>query len=202
MHVFQKHGWVAVALGMVIGCGAVLVLDAADQARTRSKLRQIADDAAIAGVLALASNGQRGAYVAQHHATVVVTNQIKSKIDRAGILVWPSSADSIVSVEVSMPSQSSWHALLHQGKLVTVVGMANYLPPAQPQEVLETAYMGGGSTRNPGKNNLASPVSEFAMLDSAQSPRPPTRGFATPSTRPRMTLGNMRELGYGRGYQG
>ena len=142
MHVFQKHGWVAVALGMVIGCGVVLVLDAADQARTRSKLQQMADDAAIAGVLALASNGQRGSYVAQHQATVAVTNQIESKINRAGILVRPSTADSIVSVEVSAPSQSSLHALLHNGKPVTVIGMANYLPPAQPQEVLENRLHG------------------------------------------------------------
>jgi hypothetical protein len=126
---------------MVIGCGVVLVLDAADQARTRSKLQQIADDAAIAGVLALASNGQRG-YVAQHQATVAVSNQIESKIDRAGILVRPSSADSIVSVEVSAPSQSSLHALLHNGKPVTVIGKANYLPPAQPQEVLENRFHG------------------------------------------------------------
>jgi acyl-CoA synthetase (AMP-forming)/AMP-acid ligase II len=142
MYVFQKHGWIAVALGMVIGCGAVLVLDAADQARTRSKLQQIADDAAIAGVLALASNGQRGTYVAQQQATVAATNQIESKIDRAGILVRPSSADSIVSVKVSAPSQSSLHALLHNGKPVTVIGMANYLPPAQPQEALENRLHG------------------------------------------------------------
>ena len=94
MHVFLKQGWVAVAFGMAIGCGAVLALDAVDQARTRSKLQQIADDAAISGVLALASNTQRGAYVAQHQATVAVTNQIERKIDRAGILVRPSSADS------------------------------------------------------------------------------------------------------------
>jgi hypothetical protein len=142
MHVFQKHGWVAVAFGMVMGCGVVLVLDAADQARTRSKLQQMADDAAIAGVLALASNGQRGSYVAQHQATVAVTNQIESKINRAGILVRPSTADSIVSVEVSAPSQSSLHALLHNGEPVTVIGMANYLPPAQPQEVLENRLHG------------------------------------------------------------
>jgi hypothetical protein len=137
MHVFQKHGWVAVAFGMVMGCGVVLVLDAADQARTRSKLQQMADDAAIAGVLALASNG-----LAQHQATVAVTNQIESKINRAGILVRPSTADSIVSVEVSAPSQSSLHALLHNGEPVTVIGMANYLPPAQPQEVLENRLHG------------------------------------------------------------
>ena len=103
MYVFLKQGWVAVACGIAIGWGAVLALDAVDQARTRSKLQQIADDAAISGVLALASNTQRGAYVAQHEATVAVTNQIERKIDRAGILVRPSSADSAVSVEVSAP---------------------------------------------------------------------------------------------------
>ena len=142
MHVFQQHGWIAVALGAVIGCGSRLALDAADRARTRSKLQQIADDAAIAGVLALASNGQRGAYVAQHQATVAVTNQIESKIDRADILVRPSSPDSIVSVEVSAPAQSPLHALLHNGKPVTVVGMASYLPPAQPQQALENRLHG------------------------------------------------------------
>jgi hypothetical protein len=113
-----------------------------DQARTRSKLQQIADDAAISGVLALASNTQRGAYVAQHEATVAVTNQIERKIDRAGILVRPSSADSAVSVEVSAPLQSPLQALLHNGKPVTVIGAANYLPPAQPQEVLANRLRG------------------------------------------------------------
>jgi hypothetical protein len=129
MH-FLKQGWAAVAFGIAIGWGAVLALDAVDQARTRSKLQQIADDAAISGVLALASNTQRGAYVAQHEATVAVTNQIERKIDRAGILVRPSSADSAVSVEVSAPLQSPLQALLHNGKPVTVIGAANYLPPA------------------------------------------------------------------------
>jgi len=142
MHVFLKQGWVAVAFGMAIGWGAVLALDAVDQARTRSKLQQIADDAAISGVLALASNTQRGAYVAQHEATAAVTNQIERKIDRAGVLVRPSNADSAVSVEVSAPSQSSLHAILHNGKPVTVIGAANYLPPAQPQEVLANRLRG------------------------------------------------------------
>ena len=142
MRVFQKHGWVAVALGVVIGWGVVLALDAVEQARTRSTLQQLADDAAISGVLALASNAQGGANVAQHEATVAVTNQIESKIDRAGILVRPSSADSAVSVEVSAPSKSPLHALLHNGKPVTVIGTANYLPPAQPQEVLANRLRG------------------------------------------------------------
>ena len=141
MHVFLKQGWVAVAFGIAIGWGAVLALDAVDQ-RTRAELQQIADDAAISGVLALASNTQRGAYVAQHEATVAVTNQIERKIDRAGILVRPSSADSAVSVEVSAPLQSPLQALLHNGKPVTVIGAANYLPPAQPQEVLENRLHG------------------------------------------------------------
>jgi hypothetical protein len=123
-----------------IGWGAVLALDALE--RARSTLQQLADDAAISGVLALASNAQRGANVAQHAATVAVTNQIESKIDRAGILVRPSSPDSIVSVEVSAPSQSPLHTLLHNGKPVTVTGTANYLPPAQPQEVLANRFRG------------------------------------------------------------
>jgi len=127
---------------MAIGWGAVLAVNAADQARTRSKLQQIADDAAISGVLALASNTQRGAYVAQHEATAAVTNQIERKIDRAGVLVRPSNADSAVSVEVSAPSQSSLHAILHNGKPVTVIGTANYLPPAQPQEMLANRLRG------------------------------------------------------------
>jgi hypothetical protein len=132
MHAFKATGWIAVALGVVIGSSVVLALDEVEQARTRSKLQQIADDAAISGVLALASNAQREAYVAQHEATVAVTNQVESKIDGAGILVRPESTGSTVSVEVSAPLQS----LLHNGNPVTVTGKANYLPPAQPQEVL------------------------------------------------------------------
>jgi hypothetical protein len=132
MHVLKKTGWIAVALGVVIGSSVVLALDAVEQARTRSKLQQIADDAAISGVLALASNAQREAYVARHEATVAVTNQVESKIDGAGILVRPESAGSTVSVEVSAPLQS----LLHNGKPVTVIGKANYLSPSSHKKHL------------------------------------------------------------------
>jgi hypothetical protein len=38
--------------------------------------------------------------------------------------------------------QSPLQALLHNGKPVTVIGTANYLPPAQPQEVLANRLRG------------------------------------------------------------
>jgi hypothetical protein len=61
-----KDRWAVGFIGASAGCVvAVLALDAADHTRMRSQLQEVADSAALAGVLALASNPNQEAGIAK-----------------------------------------------------------------------------------------------------------------------------------------
>jgi hypothetical protein len=133
------------AVGLIsvvaIGWGAVIALDTVDQARIRSRLQNVADDAAVAGVLMLASFAEQEPGVAQRAATKAATDQVIGRTGANPISVRPSSTSLTVSVEVSAPPLPIY-GLLHNAMPVDVIGTARYSPPAQQPEALANRLRG------------------------------------------------------------
>ncbi len=128
-----KDRWAVGLIGAIAGCvGAVLALDAIEHTRVRSQLQNVADSAALAGVLALASNHE--ADDAQRAATRAAKQNIEKTTHPGAVafLVAPSKSDMTVSVRLSEPESSRLHSLLY-GPATDVVGHANYLPATDPQ---------------------------------------------------------------------
>jgi hypothetical protein len=120
-------------MGAIAGCvGAVLALDAIEHTRVRSQLQNVADSAALAGVLALASNQETAD--AQRAATLAATQDVEKRTHPGAVafLVEPSKSDMTVSVRLAEPESSKLHSLLY-GPPTDVVGHANYLPATDPQ---------------------------------------------------------------------
>ena len=129
-----KQRWAVGLSGAIAGCvGAVLTLDAIDHTRVRSQLQEVADNAALAGVLALASNPNQEA--AMRAATVAATQEVEKRADPGAVtfLVAPSKSDLAVSVRVSSPEPSRLYAFLHGANPTDVVSHANFSPPTDPQ---------------------------------------------------------------------
>jgi hypothetical protein len=124
-----------VFLGLTFGGTTLLGISAAQYLTTvsaRSHVQQVADDAAISGVLALASNKDRGIAMAQYEAAIAASHIITSRIDGAWSSVTPRD-DMTLSVRISTSQQAG---ILGLGGAVEVVGTARYLPPGQRQEAL------------------------------------------------------------------
>jgi hypothetical protein len=139
----STYRWVVGLVSLVaIGWGAVIALDTVDQARMRSRLQNIADDAAVAGVLMLASLAEQGPDVAQRAATKAATDQVIGRTGANPISVRPSSSNLTVSVEVSAPSPLRISGLLHDATAIDVIGTASYLPPVEQPELLANRLRG------------------------------------------------------------
>jgi hypothetical protein len=94
-----------------------------------SHLQEVADEAAISGVLALASNNDRGSAAAQHKAAMAAGNIVTNRINGAWVSITPGD-DLTLSVRISAPQQPH---VLGWGEPVEVVGTARYIPPEQEQ---------------------------------------------------------------------
>jgi hypothetical protein len=131
-----KDRWAVGLIGAIAGClGAVLALDSFEHSRVRSQLQEVADSAALAGVLALASNPNQEAGVANRAATIAATQEVEKRTGPGAVafLVKPSKSDDLtISVHLSEPELSTLHAFLY-GAPPDVVGHANYSPPTDPQ---------------------------------------------------------------------
>src|SRR5262245_58794008 len=117
-------------LGLIVG--GLLAIGAAQYLTTvsaRSHLQEVADEAAISGVLALASNHERGSATAEHEAAIAAGNIVTNRINGAWVSITPMD-DLTLSVRISAPQQPH---LLGQGEPVEVVGTATYIPPEQQQ---------------------------------------------------------------------
>jgi hypothetical protein len=122
-----------VFLGLVFGGTALLATDAAGyltMVSARSHLQEVADDAAISGVLALASNKARRIAAAQHEAAIAARNIITSRIDDAWVSITSKDDDLGLSVRISVPQQPR---ILGLSGPVEVVGTARYIPPGEQQ---------------------------------------------------------------------
>jgi hypothetical protein len=122
-----------VFLGLMFGGTALLATGATSYliaVSARSHLQQVADDAAISGVLALASNKARGLATAQREAAIAAGNTITSRIDDAWVSITPKDDDLALSVRISVPQQPH---ILGLSRPVEVVGTARYITPAQQQ---------------------------------------------------------------------
>jgi uncharacterized membrane protein len=137
MHSVLKSHWLALIVGFIslCGLGGVLAIDSIEYARERSQLQKVADDAAISGVVALASNIERGTTAAQHEAFVAASHVIANRVDGVWGTIAPSD-DSTLSVHISAPQQAHLLGFMHTGTPVEVIGKASYVPPAQHQEAL------------------------------------------------------------------
>lgn len=93
---------------------AGLVLGA--QAKPQSRLQQIADEAALAGVQVLAAQGREAEAVEAASQTAAVPG--------VTVEVNASSADLVVTVKLSTTDSTP--------KMASAVGTARYLPPDQP----------------------------------------------------------------------
>ena len=120
------------SLAGAVGLGAILALDEADKARIRLQFQEIADDAAISGVLVLADSVGPAEKV-QHEAAVAATNQVTSRIPDARSTVTPSTTDKSVSVHLSAAGYPRLFGLIRSANPINVVGTASYVPPRQPQ---------------------------------------------------------------------
>jgi hypothetical protein len=121
-----------VFLGLTFGGTTLLGISSAQYLTTvsaRSQLQEVADEAAISGVLALASNQGRGIATAQYEAGIAASHIITSRIDGAWSSVTPRD-DLTLSVRISASQQPG---ILGLGEPVEVVGTARYLPPGQQQ---------------------------------------------------------------------
>jgi hypothetical protein len=136
MHIVLKSHWLALIVGFIslCGLGGVLAIDSIEYARERSQLQKVADDAAISGVLALASNIERGTTAAQHEAFIAASHVI-NRVDGAWGTIAPSD-DLTISVRLSVLQRSRLLGFIQNESPVEVVGTATYLPPPQPQEAL------------------------------------------------------------------
>lgn len=118
-----------------LGVGGVLIFDSVTQARLHANLQKAADDAAISGVLALAS--ERDPSAAQHEATVTASREVANRFPGARIVVNSSSSDLKTTVEIAAPAPAPLlPGFLQGGSHVDVSSTATYLPPAQNQEPL------------------------------------------------------------------
>jgi hypothetical protein len=117
-----------------LGLGGVLIFDVITQARVHATLQKAADDAAISGVLALAS--ERDPAAAQHDATATAAREVANRFPGAQITVNSSSSDLKTSVEIAAPASPRLLGFLHSGSQIDVSSTASYLPPAQNQEPL------------------------------------------------------------------
>ena len=134
----RKAAFAFALSSFAVSLGAVLILDAIDEARVRSRLQEVADNAAVSGVLVLASNTERGPTVARQEATVAARNSIPDRFDAAWSTVEPGD-DLTLSVHIAAPQQSRVLGFLQADRPVEVIGNARYLPPAQHQETHASA---------------------------------------------------------------
>jgi hypothetical protein len=118
-----------VFLGLILGGTALLAAAGyLTMVSARSDLQEVADEAAISGVLALASNKERGAATAQREAAIAASNIITSRIEGAWVSITPKDDDLALSVRISAPHQAR---ILGLSGPIEVVGAARYLSPAQ-----------------------------------------------------------------------
>jgi hypothetical protein len=101
----------------------------------RSQLQEVADSAALAGVLALASKTNQETGVAKRAATIAATQEVEKRTDLGAVafLVEPSKSDLTVSVRVPEREPSRLHAFMYGAHPTDVAGHANYSPPIDPQ---------------------------------------------------------------------
>jgi hypothetical protein len=137
MHIVFKSRWLALIVGFIslCGLGGVLAIDSIEYARERSQLQKVADDAAISGVLALASNIERGTTAAQHEAFIAASHAIVNRVDGVWSTIAPGD-ELTMSVRISAPQQSRLLGFIESASPVEVIGTATYFPPAQHQEAL------------------------------------------------------------------
>lgn len=128
-----KDRWPVGLIGAIAGCvGVVVALDAIEHTRIRSQLQNVADSAALAGVLALASTQETDD--AQRAATLAARQDVEKRTRPRAVafFVEPSKSDMTVSVRLAERKSSRLHSLLF-GHPTDVVGHANYLPSTDPQ---------------------------------------------------------------------
>jgi hypothetical protein len=135
MGILSKFHWALIGcFALLCGLGGALTIASVEYARVHSQLQNVADDAAISGVFALASNAERGTTAAQHEAFIAASHVITG-VDGAWSTIAPSD-DLTISVRISAPQQSRLLGLIKNGSPVEVIGTATYLPPTQHQEAL------------------------------------------------------------------
>jgi hypothetical protein len=132
-----RHRFASLVTGAAACTFAVVAAvgtDDIERARFHSGLQKLADDAALAGVNALASEKDALAQEARHQAAFGASKSIirgSGRTDLQRSIVTLSEGNLKVSVSLSAVEPSPWWHLLGGDKTISVASTAHYMPGEQ-----------------------------------------------------------------------